>query len=263
MIRRFNRFELKYVVPASTRDAFIDELRAHVSSDPEGGPSGLYAVTSLYYDSPDRSCFRAKLDGVRYRRKLRIRRYGDGAEPSPLAMVEIKQRIGRTTQKRRLAVRLSDAYRLCAGGGGMRWYDPHDAAVAGEVEWLVRALSLRPTCVIGYRRQAFVGSRYEPGLRITLDQGLWSSAPGDGLSGGTTRHTFLPPQLLILEVKANDAVPLWVSRLLARHHCALSRYSKYCEGLMRLPEPGQWPSGAGDPSAEPRAPSAPEEKAHG
>ena len=32
MIRRFNRFELKYVVPASTRDAFIDELRVEAGT---------------------------------------------------------------------------------------------------------------------------------------------------------------------------------------------------------------------------------------
>lgn len=242
MTKQFNRFELKYIVPIATRDAFLDDLRAQVLADPRGGPTSSYAVTSLYYDSPDLTCLRAKLDGVRYRRKLRIRRYGGLAEPNPLAMVEIKQRIGRTTQKRRLALPLDDAFRLCAGGDDMEWSEPADAAVATEVEFLVRSLLLRPTCVIGYVRQAFVGSRYEPGLRITLDYGLWSALPSGGLTAGAERHFFLPPDRLVLEVKANNAVPLWVSNMLARHHCALTRYSKYCAGLTRLIELGHWPS---------------------
>ncbi len=254
MIKRFNRFELKYVVPSSTRDAIIDELGAHVTPDPEGGPRGIYAVTSLYYDSPDLSCFRAKLDGIRYRRKLRIRRYGDVADSSPRVMVEIKQRIGRTIQKRRLAARLHDAYRLCAGGREMRWRDPGDAAVAGEVEFLVRSLLLQPTCVIGYTRQSFMGMRYEPGLRITLDQCLWSSVPSGGLLGEARRHAFLPPNLFIMEVKANNAVPLWVAHLLARHRCSLSRYSKYCAGLVRLRELGQSPSAGVEMPTEPAGP---------
>ena len=245
MIKRFNRFELKYIVPAATRDALLDELRAHVSPDLEGGPTGVYAITSLYYDSPDLACLRAKEDGIRFRRKLRIRRYGElGSVPAPV-MVEIKQRIGRTTQKRRVAVRLDDAYRLCRGGGELEWSDPADAAVAAEVEFLAHALLLRPTCVIGYTRQAFMGSRYEPGLRITFDQSLWSSIPDDGVSGAAPRHEILPPNLLVLEVKVNNAVPLWISHLLARHHCGLSRYSKYCAGLRRLMALGVWSHAAG------------------
>lgn len=240
MIKQFNRFELKYVVPVAARDAFLEELYAHVSPDPGSGSGSSYAVTSLYYDSPDLTCLRAKLDGIRFRRKLRVRCYGEITESNPPAMVEIKQRIGRTTQKRRLALPLEDALRLCACEYEPLGSDPADAIVAAEVEFLARSLRLRPACVIGYVRNAFVGSRYEPGLRVTLDRGLWSALPPGGLTGETARHFFLSPDLTVLEVKVNDAVPLWLSNLLARHHCSLTRYSKYCAGLLRLIELGQW-----------------------
>jgi hypothetical protein len=44
----------------------------------------------------------------------------------------------------------------------------------------------------------------------------------------------MAPEWLIMEVKANEAVPLWVTRVLSRHGCTLQRISKYCEGLARL-----------------------------
>ena len=37
-----------------------------------------------------------------------------------------------------------------------------------------------------------------------------------------------------MEVKANNAVPLWLANLLARHNCSLRRYSKYCAATQRL-----------------------------
>src|SRR5215211_4232067 len=239
MIRRFNRFELKYVVTAALRDALLPEIRERMAVDPEGSDRGMYRVSSLYFDTPDLAFFRAKLDGIKFRRKLRIRIYGDHASGSDLpAMVEIKQRINRTVQKRRLALRTSQAYALCAGtlpvgDAGESILDPRDAEVAGEVEFLVRSLHLSPTCVISYVRHAFLGGGYEPGLRLTFDERLRCAGPEHGLEA-TEHFYFLAPDQVVLEAKANEAVPLWFVRLLARHSIPIQRYSKYCAGLAHL-----------------------------
>jgi hypothetical protein len=233
MIRRFNRYELKYLIPGAVRDAMIPSMLGYMQPDREGGPDGAYAVTSLYYDTFDLSCYRAKIDGINYRRKLRIRRYGAASADRPV-MVEIKQRINRTTQKRRLALPLDRAYALCDGGLDERFEDPLDQSVAEEVAFLVGARQLGPKCVISYRRRAFVGSSFEPGLRITFDENLRVSDASRGLSDGAARHLFLRPDCAVLEVKSNDVVPLWVSRLLAAHSCTVVRYSKYCAGIARL-----------------------------
>ncbi len=166
---------------------------------------------------------------------MRVRIYGLDADPERVtAMLEIKQRINRTVQKRRIALPLHRAYALAAGQGESVWKDPQDAAVAQEIEFLVRTMQLRPTCVISYLRTAWVGSEYEPGLRITFDQELTGRAPDRLLGEGTPHHYFSPPEYLVMEVKANDAVPVWVSRMLARHGCQLRRISKYCAGLAKL-----------------------------
>lgn len=235
MIRRFNRFELKYLVTADQRDALIEDLLPHMAPDPEGSKEGIYKIRSLYFDTHDLAFYRSKIDGNRYRRKVRIRVYGNGDNsPEQPAMVEIKQRISRTTQKRRVKLTLGEAFELCAGRLETPPKDPRDLEVAQEIGYLVGSLHLQPTCLISYVRQAFMGGIYEPGLRVTFDTALWCADPSRGFAEPHAPKRFLDPRYLVLEVKANDAVPLWVARALARHGCELDRFSKYCAGVSYL-----------------------------
>ncbi|MDX2054652.1 MAG: polyphosphate polymerase domain-containing protein [Polyangiaceae bacterium] len=240
MIRRFNRFELKYIVPVAVRDALIADIRQQMSVD-TFGQDGVYNITSLYYDTEDLAAVRSKLDGIKYRRKVRVRAYGKLPEgPDDLVMVEIKQRINRTVQKRRLALPLRDAYALCSGSLDLEraWEDPADIDVASEITFLSRAQHLRPTAVVGYQRRAFVGGRYEPLLRVTFDQAIWCRPPTQLLSPSEERHYMLPPEWMVLEVKTDHAIPSWVSRMLARHDVTLKRFSKYCAAALLLRERG-------------------------
>ncbi len=243
MIRTFNRFELKYIVPSQLRPSLLENVRAQMTPDAEGSESGVYRVTSLYYDTADLQFYRSKLDGLKYRRKVRIRLYGEPQHEGQEVMVEIKQRINRTTQKRRVCLPLPEAYKLCAGRLERELDDAKDRRTAAEVEYLARSLVLSPRCVIAYTRQAFMGGPYEPGLRLTFDYGLCCWDGSRGLFGTAQRHGFLSPDLMVLEVKANEHIPMWVSHMLARHGCALRRYSKYCNGLAHLMSvvPGRFP----------------------
>jgi hypothetical protein len=113
MIRRFNRFELKYLVTSAQRDLLLPDIAARMVIDREGSQTGHYRVTSLYYDTDDFAFARSKREGIKYRRKVRVRIYGDRTEPDGEAMLEIKQRINRTVQKRRVAHPLPEALAIC------------------------------------------------------------------------------------------------------------------------------------------------------
>jgi hypothetical protein len=231
-VKRFNRFELKYIVTATQAEAVKEDLLAHMDPDSHSSADGSYSICSIYYDTADLAFMRAKIEGIKFRRKLRVRRYGAGSD-GPV-FVEIKQRINRTTQKRRLILSLAQAYELCAGGWDRELDDPEDQAAAQEVMFLSQGLNLQPTSVVGYRRQAYVGNSYEPGLRVTFDHDLWGAVASQGLVPDLTRHALLTQSTVIMEVKANNAVPLWLANLLARHNCSLRRYSKYCAATQRL-----------------------------
>lgn len=229
MIKRFNRYELKYIVHASRYRMLVEDLKHFMVPDDHGDVDGFYRVVSLYYDSPDRVGYWSKLEGLKFRRKLRLRIYPC---PSPrdakIGFVEIKQRINRTVQKRRLVLPLEQAKVLCSGSDVDADLDEADRAVAGEVQFMVRSLSLRPSAVVSYRRRAYMGGRYERGMRLTFDMQLQGRTQALDVDHIAKNHYFLPPDWLIMEVKVNERIPTWAVSLLAKHDCQLCRVSKYC-----------------------------------
>jgi len=232
MIRRFNRYELKYVIHVFQKKAIVADLADFVKRDEHGDERGRYPIVSLYYDSPSLSFFRSKLDGIRFRRKVRLRIYpGSGMDSVQQGMVEIKQRINRTVQKKRISLSLNEAQDLCTGRLDTDRFSGLDFETASEVCYIAKVMQLRPTCVISYHRQAFVGSRYEPGLRITFDTSLKCRTHGLRVNEKARNHYFIPASWCVLEVKVNDFIPTWVNALLAKHDCKLQRVSKYCAGL--------------------------------
>jgi SPX domain protein involved in polyphosphate accumulation len=234
-IRRFNRYELKYIIHASQIDGIVADILHQMSPDAHGDASGSYVISSLYYDSPELHMLHSKIIGTRYRRKLRVRVYGGVDDGSPrMAMVEIKQRLNRTTQKRRVVAPLDEALRICEARSSLTWDDVTDRAVADEIRSLVLALGLRPACTISYRRRAFVGSRFNPGLRLTIDTDLWGAPPRLDFYAQRPTTFLMSRDWSILEIKVDDRVPSWINELVTRHDCQLRRVSKYCLGMVRL-----------------------------
>ena len=231
MIKHFNRYELKYIIDARRYRGLVEDLTNFMVPDAYGDVDGFYRVISLYYDSPDFCCYRSKLDGLKFRRKLRIRIYvypGQDLRTVKTAFIEIKQRMNRTVQKRRLVLPLEQAERLCAGDEIPDDLDAEDTATASEVAYMVRTLRLRPSCVVSYRRRAFMGGRYERGMRLTFDMQLQGRVHALHVNELATNRSFLPPGWLVMEVKVNERIPAWAVSLLGKHECRLERVSKYC-----------------------------------
>lgn len=233
-IRRFNRFELKYVADRRLVEAFRQELPGKLARDPHG-VDGFYPIWSTYYDSPDLRFYWEKFDGEKFRRKLRIRHYGTPGEltgDTPV-FAEIKQRVNRVTQKRRVRLPYEATLRLCAGDPPES-ADPQDSAVIEEIETMVRQNMLRPTTVVGYVREAFFGRDEDSGLRVTIDSRIRGRDRDLDLRWPGENRYVIPPHLSVVEMKVNERVPYWLTELIARHNISLIRVSKYCQSVERF-----------------------------
>lgn len=240
-IRTFNRFELKYLLSLKEAEEVRQALRAYMLPDPHG--NGGYSLTSLYYDSPDLRFYSEKLDGVRVRRKLRIRHYETGealTEDTPV-YVEIKQRVDRVTQKRRVRLPYREALRLCSGRERPE-SEGQDAAVAEEVEAMLWQYNLHPVSVVGYHRQALIGTDYDRGLRVTFDTRLTCRRNSLLLHEPGVPLAMLRPDRAVMEIKVNDRLPAWLAEMAAAHNLQLVRMSKYCLSIEHgQPHPaGSW-----------------------
>ncbi len=231
-VRALNRFELKYLLTLQQVECVRAALQAYMVPDGYGGQDGRYALASLYYDSAELRCFWEKVDGLKFRRKLRIRHYGPATEltdETPV-FVEIKQRVDRVTQKRRVRLSYADARRLCDD----RQIPPHaaaDRAVIEEVHAFLHQYDMRPTSIVRYERQALIGTDYDLGLRVTFDTSLTAQADHLRLHEPASGLPMLGPHWAVMEVKVNERMPYWLTELVAAHNLHLIRLSKYCRSI--------------------------------
>jgi SPX domain protein involved in polyphosphate accumulation len=227
-LRAFNRFELKYLADRPLVARLREELVARLDAD----SFGSYAVWSRYYDSRDLRFYWEKIDGVRFRRKLRIRHYGPPElvrDDTPV-WVEIKQRVNRVTQKRRARLAYADAVAVCAGREPGR-VDPGDEQVVEEVLTMVAEYDLRPTTVVGYVREPFVGRDEDIGLRVTVDSRVRARDRDLDLAAPAENRFVVRPDLSVIEVKVNERAPTWLTDGIARHQLQPVRMSKYCQSV--------------------------------
>lgn len=229
-LHAFNRFELKYLLPVEEAAAIRDELAGRMDQDAHS-PVGGYGVWSLYYDNPELQFYWEKIEGLKFRRKLRIRRYGDldGTTDDSPVCVEIKQRVNRVTQKRRITVPYRVARELCDGRQLVE-HAPEESAFVQEVLELVVRLNLRATVMTGYQREALVGRDADVGLRVTFDRRVRGRDRDFPFGARTPENRFIiPPHLSVMEVKVNERTPRWITDLAARRNLNLIRVSKYVQ----------------------------------
>ena len=236
-IRRFNRFELKYLVTLQEAENFKKALRAYLTPDEHGDFCGSYALASLYYDSPDYRFYWEKIDGIKFRRKLRIRLY-ESRDPLGLAtpvFVEIKQRLDRVTQKRRVRLPYRDALRLvnerAAPQPDTDDGAPCDDGIINEILSMCWQYDLQPASVVTYQRQALVGSDFDIGLRVTFDKDLRYCVHNLRLDDRDGGQLLFPPEWVVVEIKVNERIPYWLTELVAQHNLSLVRMSKYCRSI--------------------------------
>ena len=235
-IKEYSRYELKYLLTGGQCRQMIDVMSAYLEPDRYGDDEGRYSITSLYYDTVDYKAYWDKIEGHRFRRKVRVRVYGNQVvTPDTNCFVEIKQRINKTLQKKRVILPYSSAEALCGAGEEVQTDNGSelDRAVIQEVQYLQNTLQLQPACVVSYDRLAFEGSEYDPGLRVTFDSNLKGRVHDLTLLSQSyaENHFFLAPEQCVMEIKVNYRVPYWLTELIGRYRCTLRRVSKYCTAL--------------------------------
>ena len=108
-----------------------------------------------------------------------------------------------------------------------------DDPVGQEALFMSHTFDLHPTMAVLYRRLAYFGN-YDAELRITLDSRVqYDSRARDIAQPFETGKYALDPELSVLEIKFNEHVPIWLTKLVARHELPIVRYSKYCAAIDR------------------------------
>ncbi len=226
-IEIFSRKEQKYLITQRQYEQLVEQLEPRMRSD-KNGTNGRYTVTSLYFDNDKKDIYFETKNKLKYRQKLRLRVYDDATEES-VAFFEVKQKHKKVVNKRRLLMPLSEAYRYLEDGenANLPSYQTSNHQVLKEIDHFKRFYNLKPAMVVSYDRHALHGVN-DAELRVTFDFNLRCRSEDLKLENGPYGENFIDPDLVILEVKVDHSVPLWLARILQNLQCEQRSASKFC-----------------------------------
>ena len=213
------RYERKYLMDRGQTAFLVRSLMGHMEPD----RYGMTTIASLYYDTPDDRLIRRSLEKPDFKEKLRLRSYGRAAEDSPV-FLELKRKASGIVYKRRVQTALPEVRRFFAGENGLFG----NRQICRELEWFRDYYEpLRPACLIIYDRAAY----FEPGgdLRLTIDFNPRFRMEDMDLTGSMDGEPLRPDGDTILEIKVQEAMPLWLTAILDEGQIYKTSFSKYGE----------------------------------
>ena len=218
------RREVKYLLPNADVGTFRRLLESNGRRLVHNKP--VSAVRSIYFDDVSLSDCQANLDGIRQRRKVRVRWY-DSLTPSDLLFFEIKWRDNRVTGKHRLELRSHQ--------------DVSDLTYRQIVDELVDALPPQhvgdllkrsePIVIVEYKREHFASP--DGTLRMTLDYDL-AFYDQTGKQHISTSFPHRMPEMFVLEAKGPQGEQEEIKELLYPFRPRMGSCSKYVHGCQQL-----------------------------
>lgn len=231
----FVRYEFKYRISRTLIPDIRAYIEPYVEHDPHCAdlPGHQYTVRSIYFDSQDLDFYFDKLDSVRVRKKLRVRTYNLADDGAP-AFLEIKRKIGRRGLKERLMLDLSQVDPVLNGG------EPEevlpdlpflDRKVLDKFRFNLITREMNPVVLVVYEREAMIGRENER-CRVTFDQDI-RSLVNPRLEQIFEEDALRPFEeaFFVLEMKFDERMPRWMTRLVRLLDLRAQSYSKYVHGI--------------------------------
>ena len=213
------RYEMKYILSPEQTEYFKTSVEGYMKID----KFGLTSIASLYYDTPNYRLIRTSVEKPPFKEKIRLRSYGIATDSSPV-FLELKRKAYGIVYKRRVQSTIPLVKKFFAGEG--------DICAGGQINREITTFrdyyqTLVPACMIIYDRVAY----FQPDgdLRLTIDHNPRYRYDDLDLRVSMNGQSLLKDGYTILEVKVQQAVPLWLSEILTKGRIYKGSFSKYGE----------------------------------
>ena len=231
-IEVFNRRENKFIIDTATYLSIEGKLMQYMELDEYNKDHQFYTICNIYYDTRDNHLIRNSLTKPKYKEKLRLRAYGvPGSDDN--VYLEIKKKFCGMVNKRRTTLILNEAYEFVGTGIKPEPKEYMNRQVINEIHYMLNIYDLEPKLYLAYDRKALF-SKDNHDLRITFDTNIRTRRHDLKLENGDHGESLLQSGQWLMEVKAEQSIPLWLSRLLSEHRIFSTSFSKYGREHQRL-----------------------------
>ena len=230
-VEEFSRFEFKYILNEELKNKVERQIQHFMKYDGYVSPEydNSYFVRSLYFDSPSSYNFYEKIDGIKKRKKFRLRTYGKEYKKSTL-FIEQKGRNVNRVFKYRTSIKKNDVENFYDAINFDQLINNYNGIkIINEFVSDSVKRKIAPVVLVDYIRRPYI-SDYDMNFRVTFDSQIKAKAsqtlfPDDDnffdcLSGYT-----------ILEVKFFRKIPAWFHKLILVYNLERVSVSKFVLGM--------------------------------
>lgn len=212
----FKRIEKKYRITTEQKDALLALVGNRLKPDEYGKST----ICSIYLDTPNYRLIRNSIEAISYKEKIRLRSYGVPKDNTKV-FLELKKKYKGVVYKRRISMSLNQAMEYL--NNGVR---PEDSQIMREIDYSMQFYGHpTPSIYIAYEREAFYAEEI-PSLRITFDSNVRYRGDNLLLQYGDEGKRLIKDNELLLEIKTDGAMPLWLSSALTELGILPSSFSK-------------------------------------
>lgn len=231
-IEIFSRYEKKYMINENILQKLQNKLSDYMELDGYNKQNEMYSINNIYYDTDDNYLIRTSLSKPKYKEKLRIRSYGVAEENSKVYL-EIKKKVFGRTNKRRSLLKLKEAYSFLETGIIPDLKSYMNKQILMEIEYLINLYHLKPKVYLAYDRIAYF-AKGQHDLRISFDTNIRTRRTDLKLESRDYGHKLLDKGNWLMEIKAENTMPIWLVHLLSEFQIYPTSFSKYGEEYKRL-----------------------------
>lgn len=230
-IQEFSRFEFKYILNENLKKKVESQIKHFMKYDGYVHPelNNSYFVRSLYFDSPSSFNFYEKIDGIKKRKKFRLRTYDKKFGETAL-FIEQKGRNVNRVFKHRTLIEDRDIE---------KFYDPTDfnyltknygnMKIINEFITDTVKRKVSPVVLVDYVRRPYV-SDYDMNFRVTFDSHIMAKA-SKTLFPDNENFLHCLSGYTILEVKFFRKIPAWFHKIILVYNLERVSVSKFVLGM--------------------------------
>lgn len=239
------RYELKYLIPLSLVGPISQFVERYCEMDyySRVSPDQFYTINSLYLDTPSLYLLRFKEAANAFSFNMRVRSYG--GSPQPPYFFEIKYKLRDFVRKKRAKVDTADWMDILEWGQVPAGMELGSRMNLENFIFMKQTYNVGPVILTQYRRKAYL-SFIDDYARVTFDRDLryqemdrWCVTPDEkDLSHYDHPGSFEEPGCnVILELKCEKKIPLWMVDLIRYFQLEQGSFSKFGNSMLTHLQP--------------------------
>jgi hypothetical protein len=140
--------------------------------------------------------------------------------------LEVKRKIKGIVTKRRASLSLLEIDQFMQEKIIPERDNYFDQQILKELNYMTQIYQLRKAVFIEYNRLAFF-DREDEEFRVTFDHDIYTRYDNFDFESKVKGIPLLAKDMMLMEVKVGEAMPLWFAKALAKQNIYLNSFSKY------------------------------------